>query len=170
MLLPGGVLRAQDTVRVGITYQPGVRPGIVVLPAPGLDSVKAIVERDLDYSDRFEVIPLTQPPPGSAPTTQPINYAFYRTLGGAFAIELVPAPGSATVLKIHDLAAERVRNELIVTLDPGGIGDGRMSVHNLSDEIVRLITGQNGIASTRILFLSNDDKRIWRLDSDGANL
>ena len=36
-----------DTVRVGITYQPGVRPGLVVLPAPGLDSVRAIIDRDL---------------------------------------------------------------------------------------------------------------------------
>ena len=49
-------LRGQDTVRVGITYQPGVRPGLVVLPAPGLDSVRAIVDRDLTFSDRFEVI------------------------------------------------------------------------------------------------------------------
>ena len=53
-------LSAQDTVRVGITYRPGVRPGLVVLPAPGLDSVRAIVARDLDYSDRFEVIALGQ--------------------------------------------------------------------------------------------------------------
>jgi TolB protein len=171
VVLPAG-LPAQDTVRVGITYQPGVRPGIVILPAPGLDSVKAIVERDLDYSDRFEVIPLAQTAPSQGETAarQPINYAFYRTLGGAFAIELSPAPGSATVLKIHDLAAERVRNELLVTLDPRGVGEGRMSVHNLSDEIVRLITGQNGVASTRFLFLNNEDKRIWRVDNDGGNL
>jgi TolB protein len=164
---------AQDTVRVGITYQPGVRPGIVILPAPGLDSVKQIVERDLDYSDRFEVIGLTQPPPGEGSGSgprPPLNYAFYRTLGASFAIELTAGPGSATGLRLHDLAAERVRNDLVVTLDPAGAGEGRMSIHNLSDEIVRLITGQSGIASTRILFLNNDDKRVWRVDSDGANL
>ena len=42
--------------------------------------------RDLDYSDRFEVIPLTQPSPsdGSRGATT-INYAFYRTLGAALA-------------------------------------------------------------------------------------
>ena len=102
---------------MGITYQPGVRPGIVILPAPGLDSVKAIVERDLDYSDRFEVIALAQVAPSAGTgAKQPLNYAFYRTLGAGFAIELGPAPGSATVLRIHDLAAERVRNELLVTL------------------------------------------------------
>src|SRR5437879_1480379 len=59
---------AQDTsaidrgVRIGIIYRPGVRPGLVLLPRTGggmgLDSVRAIVARDLDYSDRFEVITL----------------------------------------------------------------------------------------------------------------
>jgi len=59
-------LTAQDTsaidrgVRIGIIYRPGVRPGMVLLPvhAPGLDSVRAIMARDLDYSDRFELITL----------------------------------------------------------------------------------------------------------------
>src|SRR6266852_5078557 len=59
-------LTAQDTstidrgVRIGIVYRPGVRPGLVMLPraGTGLDSVRAIVTRDLDYSDRFEVITL----------------------------------------------------------------------------------------------------------------
>ena len=62
-------LGAQDTsavdrgVRIGILYRPGVRPGIVVLTgrAPALDSVRAIMARDIDYSDRFELITL----PGS---------------------------------------------------------------------------------------------------------
>src|SRR5437773_725996 len=59
-------LSAQDTsaidrgVRIGIIYRPGVRPGLVMLPRTGmgLDSVRGIVARDLDYSDRFEVITL----------------------------------------------------------------------------------------------------------------
>jgi len=62
----GGIvpLSAQDTVRVGITYQPGVRPGLVVLPAPGLDSVRAIVGRDLAVAgfDGIEDAEHTQPP------------------------------------------------------------------------------------------------------------
>ena len=52
-------LAAQDGVRTGISYgPPGVRPGIVVAAAAGLDSVRAIIERDLRFSDRFEVIVL----------------------------------------------------------------------------------------------------------------
>ncbi|HET9513339.1 MAG TPA: hypothetical protein VFO95_05365, partial [Gemmatimonadales bacterium] len=57
LLLAGaGPLLAQDTTRVELRLfynNPKLRPSLVVLPAPGLDSVRAIVERDLDYSDRF---------------------------------------------------------------------------------------------------------------------
>jgi TolB protein len=155
----------QDTVRVGITYQPGVRPGLVVLPAPGLDSVRAIVARDLDFSDRFEVIALSQ-----APASVKINYAFYRTLGAALAIELVPAGGSDVTARLYDLAAERPRGELTLPVDRSGVGESRLSIHTLSDEIVKLAIGQSGVAATRILFLGDGDKRIWRMDSDGANL
>src|SRR2546422_6452800 len=60
-VLPSFRLSAQDTsaidrgVRIGIVYRPGVRPGVVVLPgrAQALDSIRAIIARDLDYSDRF---------------------------------------------------------------------------------------------------------------------
>jgi hypothetical protein len=48
-------LSAQDTTRAVLRLlydNPRTRPALVVLPAPGLDSVRAIVERDLDYSDR----------------------------------------------------------------------------------------------------------------------
>jgi TolB protein len=63
---PSSRLLSQDTsaidrgVRVGIIYRPGVRPGFVLLPqrGSGLDSARAIIARDLDYSDRFEVITL----------------------------------------------------------------------------------------------------------------
>lgn len=172
LLLSGaGLLSAQDTVRVGITYQPGVRPGLVVLPAPGLDSIQAIVARDLDFSDRFEVIALTQPPPGTAAAQRtPLNYAFYRALGASLAVELTPASGNFVRMRLYDLAAERVGGEVTLALDRSGVGESRMAVHGLSDEIVRRVTGQSGIAATRILFLNHDDKRIWRVDSDGAGL
>ena len=165
-------LHAQDTVRVGITYQPGVRPGIVVLPAPALDSVRAIVARDLDYSDRFEVIALSQVPStdGTARTRAPINYACYRSLGAALALELIPGGGADVTARIYDLAAERVKTDVTLGVDRGGIGEGRLGIHRLSDEIVRVLIGQQGIAATRFLFLNDADKRIWRVDSDGAGL
>ena len=170
VMLPvwAGTLLAQDTVRVGITYQPGVRPGLVVLPAPGLDSVQVIVARDLDFSDRFELIAL--PASGAGPASATINFALYRGLGAGLAVELAPATGSFVRMRLYDLAAEKIRGEVTLPVDKSGAGESRMAIHALSDEIVRLAIGQPGSAATRILFLNNDDKRIWRVDSDGAGL
>ena len=62
LVLAAAPLAAQDPidrgVRVGITYTAGTRPRLVILPGAGLDSARAILQRDLDYSDRFEVLPL----------------------------------------------------------------------------------------------------------------
>jgi TolB protein len=167
--LVAGILTAaaaQDTVRVVGRYDPSVRPGIVVLPAPGLDSVRAILARDLDFSDRFEVITLPDGGdvgPGNGVT---INYPLYKTLRASLAVELVGQSGNVTV-RLHDLDAELVRHETAVAVDPSGVGEARMAVHRLADDIVQWTTGESGMAATRVLFLNNGDKRIYRIDSDG---
>ena len=48
----------QPGVRISLTYRPGVRPGVAVLPVagPAGDSVRAILERDLDYCDRVTIV------------------------------------------------------------------------------------------------------------------
>ena len=58
-------LRAQDTtttpgVRLGLSYPRGTIPRVIVLPVDSTpaDSVRAIIQRDLDYSDRVSPIPL----------------------------------------------------------------------------------------------------------------
>src|SRR2546429_1155040 len=132
-------LVAQDTsaidrgVRIGIVYRPGVRPGVVVLPgrAQALDSIRAIIARDLDYSDRFELITLpsgdsirvTAAPPPSATAGRPgaaagkatgagggaaatsLNYPLYQALGADFAGAIATAPIDTTVVTVHRVAA-----------------------------------------------------------------
>ena len=116
MFVAVGTLAAQDTtrvdqgVRVGVDYRPGVRPGLVVLPGPGLDSVRAIVQRDLDYSDRFEMITVADPPRvtttggGAVASGGPVNYELYKGLGAEFAVELSQAAGGVTA-RLHDVNA-----------------------------------------------------------------
>src|SRR5512146_565293 len=81
-------LRAQqDTVRgvrIGLTYDPSTKPGLVVLPITGAmgDSVRTIVTRDLDFSDRIVVVPVE----GSSAATfrqgnGSLNYALFAKLG-----------------------------------------------------------------------------------------
>ena len=172
LLLAAGPLAAQDTtqfregVRVGVDYVPGTRPGLVVLPGPGLDSVRAMVRRDLDYSDRFEMIQVDDAPPGDA-GTGPVNYGIYKTLGAQLAVELVEAAGGVTA-RLHDLTASKVRNQQTVGL-PGGTDAGyRLQVHQLADELTRWASGTPGVAATRFLFVSGG--RVYQVDSDGSNL
>ena len=155
--------RAQEAIRIGITYRPGTRPGLVVVPGPGLDSVRAMVRRDLDYSDQFQLINV----PASGTGGQ-VNYSLYRTQFGAdHAVELIGAPGGVLV-RLHDLAAGRVRNQQTFVLPSAGAPGFRLAVHRVSDEIVRWAAGTEGYAASRLLFLS--DNRIWRIDADGASL
>lgn len=161
-------LAAQDSIpeaiRVGITYTPGVRPGLVVLPGNGIDSVRAIVARDLDYSDRFELVPV---PAGQGAPRGPrtINYQLWKNLGAEYALELVPDPAGA-IVRLHDLGGAQVRQErkfVIPALTAPGF---RMTVHRVSDEVVRWITGQPGSAASRLLYV--EGTRIWLVDADGA--
>jgi TolB protein len=162
-----GPLAAQDSagVRLGITYSAGTRPGLIILPGPGLDSVRAILQRDLDYSDRFEVValPASEVPRGGGGS---INYRLYRTLGASYGVE-VTGGGASLLVRLHDLDAGSVRKEQRATLPSPDSPEFRMAVHQLADEVVRWITGLPGIAATRFLYLV--DKQLWRMDSDGAN-
>lgn len=168
LLLAAAPLAAQDPidgVRVGITYAPGTRAKIVVLPGAGLDSVRAILQRDLDYSDRFEVVALEGGgAPGGGAT---VNYPLYRTLGVSYGVD-VRATGAAVTVLLHDVGAGTVRQQQAFTLPSAGASDFRMAVHRISDEVVRWITGTPGIAATRLLVLVGP--RAYRVDSDGADV
>jgi TolB protein len=162
--------RTPDGVRIGIEYRPGVRPSVVVLPGAGLDSARAILSRDLDYSDRFEVIALgPRDTSGVAvnPGGRALDYALFRTLGASYAVELSPDGPGATV-RLHDITAGALRREQRFTLPAQFDVNYRLAVHRQADEMVRWITGTPGYAASRILFLV--DRRLYRVDSDGGGV
>ncbi len=171
----GSVVLAQDTtrveegVRVGVDYSPGTRPGLVVLPGSGIDSARAMIRRDLDYSDRFEMITVgdqvSSTGTGTGPQAGPVNYELYKGMGAEFAVELSQATGGVTV-RLHDLNAARLRNQQTVSLSTGP--DSRLEVHRLADEITRWASGTPGAAASRMLFVSGG--RVYRADSDGHDI
>ena len=174
-------------VRVGIIYRPGVRPGMVLLPGrPAvLDSVRAIVARDLDYSDRFEMITL---PGGDSirlgaaanPTRSSgrgrtgggggeaagLNYPLFQALGADFAVALAQATDT-TVVTLHDVAAGGVRREVKKRLPPLTSPDFRLAVHRLADQVLQASLGAPGVAASRLLFVM--DGKVWQIDQDGAD-
>lgn len=168
-LLPIGplvsvVAAQQDVIRLGITYRAGARPGVIVLAQAGLDSVRKIVERDLDYSDRFEMAFVAD---SAAPQQGDLNLGVWRQYGLAWAVELRPVAGGVEA-RLHDLTADSLRLRVQRGIDPTGTGPQRLGIHRLSDELVQAITGSPGIAATKLLFQRSD--AIWAIDADGANV
>jgi TolB protein len=173
---PIAVSRAQDTtargVTIGLSYDPSSRPGVVVLPVRGAtgDSVRAIVQRDLDYSDRFTVIPIAGSDPdafrGETPGSA-LNYPLFARLGAVAVVQITPTDGGGLHAALHDVARGNVLSvdEFALPAQAGG-RDWRMAVHGVSDEIERWVTGQKGIAQSRIAYVESNTIRV--IDSDGA--
>lgn len=159
--------RASDAIRIGITYRPGTRPGLVVVPGPGLDSVRAIVTRDLDFSDHFQMIEVGPDATAAARASAgPMNYGLYRTFGADHAVEIVAA-GAGVTVRLHDLGTSRVRNQQTYALPPAGDPGFRLAVHRMADDVTRWASGTDGYAASRLLYLAGG--RIYRVDSDGAD-
>ena len=162
-------LRAQPGVRLGLIYgDGGSRPGIYVLPVAGAtgDSLRAIVMRDLDFGDRVTVLPKTTalPTPGAG---RAIDYAAAARLGINGVVQLVPASGGVTVV-LYDVTTKQVLQRKTVSLPGSANGAAwRVAVHGVSDQCEEWISGERGVAATRLAYVA--DGRIWLIDSDGAN-
>ncbi|MGE0442923.1 MAG: hypothetical protein AB7L66_05885 [Gemmatimonadales bacterium] len=167
MLLGGRTAAGQDTVTVIGRYNPADQPAVVFFPtAAALDSIREIMARDLDYSDRLKVITLPAAGPVADPTPATINYALYRALNARIGVEITGTPGAVTI-RLHDLLLETLRHTIAAPLDPSGQGEARMAIHRVSDSLVMWAVGRPGIAATRIAFRNRGDGRIYRVDSDG---
>src|SRR5438270_9691403 len=104
--LPAPEIGAQDTthrgVTIGLTYDPSSRPGIAVLPVTGSsgDSIRAILQRDFDYSDRFTLVALDAADPATFRGTSPgaeLNYPLFARLGAAAIVQATVGDGSLHV-------------------------------------------------------------------------
>ena len=168
-LLPSAVF-SQDTtaargVRIGLTYAPGTRPGVFIVPVsgPNADSVLKIIARDLDFGDRVMV---SQADSGDAPSGT-LNYPTYAALGAAAVVQASVTPAGSLHIVVHDVAGATVMKVFDIPLPTPALGgDWRLAVHRGSDEVERVVTGTKGIASTRALFVREGS--LWMIDADGA--
>lgn len=179
----GAPLEGQEggALRLGLTYEARYVPGMVVAPVSagaGFEELGAAVDEilrtDLDYSDRFEILAVSDTLPSSGTP----NYALWNQLGAVWLVtsEISVAPGTQTPLlrvSLHDVVYGNLENVQAFTLPPMDAADFRMSVHRISDRIVFWATGgQRGIAATRIALRRRDgdgSSYLVLIDSDGRN-
>jgi len=173
LLGASSVLAAQDTtttpgVRLGLNYESGVKPGVIVLPVvdDDEDSLRTIIQRDLDYSDRINVIDLDRETlSGMAPAPgQKINFPLFAKFGAAVLIRMTP-----TTQGLHVAAYDVEHGQLLQSehfLFDRRDRDWRFALHGISDQIEQWMFGKRGIAATRIAYVINGELRI--VDSDGA--
>ncbi|HEX5972870.1 MAG TPA: hypothetical protein VFY85_13145 [Gemmatimonadaceae bacterium] len=167
-------LRAQDTttrgVRIGLSYDPSGKPGVVVLPVSGAggDSIAAILSRDLDFGDRVNVITLDAASTGTATRASVPNWALLAKLGAAAAVQVTPTPSGLHVAIYNVVTKQTARIKDYPAPPMRESRAWRAAVHGMSDDIELALTGVRGIASTRVLF--GRGGRLWTVDSDGEQL
>lgn len=162
--------RAQDSaaagVRIGLTYDRTGKPGVAITPVTGsnADSVRAILVRDFDFSDRISVIALER---GDAPSGA-LNYPVFAKLGAVAVVQAVVTPAGALHVAVHEVAQKQVILVLNMALPaPAYSPEWRAVVHAASDSIEWAVLGQRGTAGTRIAYVRGN--QIWTVDADGGS-
>ncbi|HYH81065.1 MAG TPA: hypothetical protein VEX86_14785, partial [Longimicrobium sp.] len=177
-LLPRAAAAQNDTtpgVRLRMTYEAQYSPGFVVLPFGGggdAESVRAIVRRDLELSDRFE---MKDPPAGTAAAGERPDVSAWRERGADWVLAgTVSQTGDGATLRLtlYDAVYGQVKGTGAFGVPGRGSRGFRMAVHAASDAVVRWATGQPGMAATRIAFVTagRGSKEIYTVDSDGEGV
>ncbi|MGQ0813536.1 MAG: hypothetical protein ACT4O1_03635 [Gemmatimonadota bacterium] len=174
---------AQDTTRVptGVEligrYNVSKRALVAVRRAestapaePVAQLVSDIIERDLRYSDRFE---LGAVPAGLA--AGPVDYRAWNSLNVWFVVVPVLTPtaqGHQLRVDVHDIVYATLKASAVHQIPAAGVPGFRMAVHAAADEVVRQLTGQPGIAATRIAYTrrTGSGYELTLVDYDGENV
>jgi TolB protein len=169
-------------IRLTTRYDVTTRAAIAVRPfagAPAIasvaDSMTRIMQRDLELSDRYNVLPVPATLARGA-----VDYKQWNALNLVYLVtgELTPtASGYDVNLVVHDVVYGRVKDTQTFRLPAASAGNFRLAVHALSDHVVRATLNAPGIAATRIAFTRKNPRGangvytydVLVVDADGFN-
>ena len=164
-------------VQLKLVYETQYRPRLAVQPFSGdagaaADEAHRILQRDLDYSDRFDLlfgIPQA--------LREGSDYSRWNDLGVVYLVtggmERAGTGGYRLRLALHDVVYGSVKEIRLFELPAMDAPGFRMAVHATADEVVRWATGEPGMAATRIALtrhLGDGTYELLMVDSDGENL
>jgi TolB protein len=170
--LPPGVELATRYTKLG-------RPLIAVRPFSGLVTmdlalqVADVIRNDLLLSDRFEIAT-----PPSSLDQGPVDYAVWNSLNIVYLVTGDLAEdglgGSLLDITLHDVVYGNIVQQRAFALPAMTSTDFRLAIHVVSDEIVRWLTRQPGMAATRVAFIRKNGEDagydLMVVDADGENL
>ncbi len=142
LCLAAAGLGAADAPTITVRKSDRVALGLKPLDGPGAAAVQSVLQRDLDLAGWFQLVPESR-----------ASYLVGGTAGGGSLQGRVTDPSGGVVLsKTYT-------------------GDPRTVAHQFADDIVEILTGNKGIASTKIAFVATASgaKEIYLADYDGAN-
>ena len=170
-LLPTGLSRAQTDVRIGVQATGTMKSPLLLARFRGEGPVgsvpsqgRVVARKDFELSGVFNVAdvePLT-----GKPAPDP-------SMAGTVRVEGSVEPGEASsFLKFHGQAIDVGTGE--VALDrtyPFSEGTLRETMHRFVDDVLEALTGERGIAETKIAYVRQEGrvKEIWVMDYDGQN-
>lgn len=183
-LLGPSVLVAQEErfpgVELGLIYEAAYAPAVALKPFSGrfggaavAGQVEGILGRDLRYSDRYLVMDSL---PSGLVGGVGIDYGLWDRLGAVWllsaSVEGSGGGGFVVVLELHDVLYSEVKERGRFDIPGPGDQSFRMTVHRISDRVVEWISGEPGMAASRIAFSRRRDdgtSEIYLVDSDGEN-
>jgi TolB protein len=140
-------------------------------PETAAGSIAGIIRNDLTISDRFQMAFVPQ-----QLATGEIDYTQWNGLNIVWLVagSVTPAgAGFQISVTLHDVVYGNARQTQTFSLPDLAHSDFRMAVHAVSDQIVRWISNQPGMAATRVAFVRQNEGGTYDLmvvDSDGENM
>lgn len=179
---------AQETesvpgVDLGFIFDPTYVPPIAIKPLtvygedPGLArEIEGIIALDLDYSDGLRVMDSLPVGLGG----EGVQYALWEQFAVDWVVtgtvEAATTGGGLTLaVELHDIVFGSLKAAATFPLPPRDHADFRLAVHSVSDALVQWVTGDRGVAATRIIFRmqafgEESGTEVYSVDFDGENL
>jgi len=169
-----GVVTATEGSRVPIAIAPPDEGGSLA----STREIQATIRADLEFTGYFDLLPeersalVTKPAGGGLPPFQEWLSVGADSLAVLAVSESAQAKGGARLEATMKVWDTRSGQRIMGNIFAGETEYLRKVAHRISDEVVRSLTGQQGIATTWISYVSRTGpktKEIYLMDYDGAH-
>ena len=169
-----GVIEGQGFTKIAIAVpDPRAGGGTGALARELVETVRA----DLDFSGYFDVLSPTrygmvETSPSRGNVQNGVPYQAWQEIGAA-AVAFTDVSVAGGKLDVQAMLHDAPTKTLVLARRYGGSQDAvRRVAHQIADDIVNALTGQKGIAMSRIAFVSGhkDAKELFLMDYDGQRI